>query len=139
MIFYKLNSKHKKYFIINKSIVILALIIMFFQALSIEGISLENNVEKMGAGVGFVMITLVLVLALSNRIASVFKIKSIGFLILFLLFLGIENIISSIRLATGLMMIPLLIDDIVFRPIWLNIWYNQYDNLVRIENKWVLN
>lgn len=127
MIFYKLSAKHKKWFIINQIGLFIALFIMFLIAINMAGLKLPSNESKISATFGFILVGIVLMFALLNRISILFKIRSIGFVILWSMFMLLEYIIDPLKWAFGLMMIPLLIDDMIFKPIWNNIWYNNYD------------
>lgn len=111
----------------------LLLIIALIVSWKISDIHIPTNVGRLTAGAGFVTTTLLFALAILNRISALFKIKSVGFFFMFLMFLSIKTIIDPLVWTTGLLFIPLLIDDIVFKPIWLNIWYNQYDGVVTIK------
>jgi hypothetical protein len=91
------------------------------------GLKLPSNESKISATFGFILVGVVLMFALLNRISILFKIRSIGFVILWSMFMLLEYIIDPLKWAFGLMMIPLLIDDMIFKPIWNNIWYNEYD------------
>ena len=127
MIFYKLSAKHKKWFIINKIIVFLALVICLFIAVNLAELKLPTNESKLNASLGFILILGVMMLAFMNRIGALFKIKSVGFFAFWLVFMSLDYIINPLKWAFGLMMIPLLIDDMILGPIWMNIWYNEYD------------
>ena len=128
MIFYKLNATHKKWYIINKLIVFIALVICLFIAINLAGVSLPTNDAKLSASLGFFLVFGVMMLAFINRIGTLFKVKSVGFFVFWLVFMSLDYIIDPLKWAFGLMMIPLLIDDMILHPIWLNIWYNNYDN-----------
>lgn len=132
MQFWKLKWKHKKWFLINQAIVIILLIVAAIIAWVITKVELPSNVSKLRASAGWIVSFLVLVLALLNRIGALFKVRSAGFLVLFIMFLGLGSVIDVVTWTLGLMIIPLLLDDIIMRPIWLNIWYNQYDGVVKI-------
>ena len=132
MQFWKLKWKHKKWFLINQAIVIILLIVAAIIAWVITKVELPSNVSKLRASAGWIVSFLVLVLALLNRIGALFKVRSAGFLVLFIMFLGLGSVIDVVTWTLGLMLIPLLLDDIIMRPIWLNIWYNQYDGVVKI-------
>lgn len=128
MNYFKLSALHKKWFIIHQVGLLIALLLMFILALKITHISLPSNEAKLSASGGFVVIAVVLIFALFNRISLLFKVKSVGFFIFWALFMMMDYIIDPLKWAFGLMMIPLIIDDLILRPIWLNIWYNNYDN-----------
>ena len=132
MQFWKLKWKHKKWFLINQAIVIILLIVAAIIAWVVTKVELPSNVSKLRASAGWVVSFFVLVLALLNRIGALFKVRSAGFLVLFIMFLGLGSIIDVVTWTLGLMLIPLLLDDIIMRPIWLNIWYNEYDGVVKI-------
>lgn len=134
MIFYKMNMKHKSWYIVNKILVFIAIGVGLLLAMNKTEIKLPTTASKLSASLGFIMLMFVFSMAVLNRIGSIFKIKSVGFVVFFFLFLGLEYIVEPVRIATGYMMIPLLVDDLIFTPIWLNIWYNKYANLVRLES-----
>lgn len=127
MIFYKLSAKHKKLFIINQICLLIALLVMFLIALNVAGLKLPTNESKISATFGFILVGIVLLFAVLNRISVLFKIRSIGFVILWSMFMLLEYIVDPLKWAFGLMMIPLLIDDMIFKPLWNNLWYNEYD------------
>lgn len=127
MIFYKLSPKHKRLYIINQIVLFMALLVAFALAINKSELELPTNALKLKASAGFVMAAMILALAFMNRLGVLFKIKSMGFVILFLFFSFLQTINAAIVWTTGLMLVPLLIDDIVIRPMWLNLWYNVYD------------
>lgn len=135
MNFFRLSSKHKRQFILGKSAIIIMIITLFFVALKIEKVTFVNNLAKVSGGLSFVTILFIAILAVFNRITVIFKIRSIGFIVLFFLLIGIEYIVGPARLATGLMLIPLMLDDFILTPIWKNIWYNDYADLVVISSE----
>lgn len=133
MNFYKLKAVHKKWFIINQLFIILMLLIALIISWSVNKVELPTNTSKLVAGASFIMSLSFFALAVLNRIGNLFKVKSIGFIFIFVMFLGFKYIIDPVVWTVGLLTIPLLIDDIIFRPIWMNIWYNQYDSVVKIQ------
>ena len=133
MKFFKLKWKHKKWFLINQTIVIILLLAALVTSWSINKVEMPTNLSKLTANASWIISVFVLVMALLNRIGSLFKVRSAGFLILFLMFLGLNQVIDVIIWTLGLMLIPLLLDDTICRPIWLNIWYNEYDGVVKID------
>lgn len=137
MVFFRLSPKHKMWYVINKTLVLIGLLVAVILAMKTTNIELPTKASKLSASLGFIIIIFVFVMAALNRIGSIFKIKSVGFVVFFFLFLGLEYIVNPVRIVTGYMLIPLLIDDLIFYPIWLNIWHNKYANLVRIE-QWMI-
>ena len=99
----------------------------------VNNIQLPTNTEKWSAVAGFMLTTAFFVLAVLNRIGNLFKVKSMGFVFMFAMFLGMKMIIDPVVWTVGLLCIPLLIDDLIFQPIWKNIWYNEYDSVVKIK------
>jgi hypothetical protein len=63
-------------------------------------------------GAGIILVIVIAVFAFLNRIKMLFKVKSIGFLITFIILLLLRVGIDALIYATGLISIPLLIDDI---------------------------
>lgn len=133
MNFFKLKWKHKKWFLINQAIVIILLIIALIIAWKVNKVEMPTNLSKLTTNASWIISVFVLIMALLNRIGTLFKVRSAGFLILFLMFLGLDRVIDVVIWTLGLMLIPLLLDDIIMRPIWLNIWYNEYDGVVKIR------
>ena len=127
MNFYKLSPKHKRQYIITQAIVFGLILLMFIIAMNIQRISIVNNSDSVRYTFGFIMLFGVLLLASANRLKTLFKVKFIGFLTLFIIVLLLESILSTITLGLGLMLIPLAIDDLIFKPIWHHIWYNNYE------------
>lgn len=126
--YWKLSKRHKKRFILHHTILVILLLGALTTSWFIADVSLPDNVSKLTAGSGFVVSIIVFLMAVLNRASSLFKIKSIGFFIFFLLFLSIQGIIEVLVWSTGLMTIILIIDDFVMTSIWNNIWYNQYED-----------
>ena len=127
MNFYKLSPKHKKWFVFNKIIILTSLIISFILSLQIEKIEIKTNVQGLSVGVSFIISFIFLILAGFNRIGSIFKIRSIGFIFIFLFVVFLDQILGVLKWTIGLSLIPLLIDDIILLPLWNNLWYNYYD------------
>lgn len=134
MNFWKLKGKHKKWFIINQLIVISLLIVMLFVAWAVNKVELPTSTQKISASTGFVTGVVILLLAVLNRISVLFKVRSMGFIVFFILFLTIKLVIDVMIWATGLIGLIILLDDVIMVPIWNNIWYNEYDNHVVIDN-----
>ena len=128
MNFYKLSPKHKRMFIGGKVAIVIMMIIMLAVSLQVADVDLPTVQSQLSVGIGFIGVMTVFVLALVNRINILFKIKSIGFVIMFLLLLAIREGIDIFVWSIGLMSIPLLIDDMILTPLWLNVWYKEYDN-----------
>ena len=128
MNFYKLSPKHKRMFIGGKVAIVIMMIIMLAVSLRVADVDLPTVQSQLSVGIGFIGVMTVFVLALVNRINILFKIKSIGFVIMFLILLAIREGIDIFVWSIGLMSIPLLIDDMILTPLWLNVWYKEYDN-----------
>lgn len=128
MNFYKLSPKHKRMFIGGKVAIVIMMIIMLAVSLRVADVDLPTVQSQLSVGIGFIGVMTVFVLALVNRVNILFKIKSIGFVIMFLVLLAIREGIDIFVWSIGLMSIPLLIDDMILTPLWLNVWYKEYDN-----------
>jgi len=129
MIFHVLSKKHKKQYLINQLIVVIALIICLFISWEVTGITLPTSVDKLTASAGFVTSGGILLLAILNRAGVLFKIRSVGFLIMFILFATIGIVLDVLMWTTGLMTAVLLLDDIVMKPYWSSIWWNEYQDV----------
>lgn len=128
MIFAKMSSRHKALYIVSKASVGLALGAMIPISLSAANVALPTVEMQISVGVGFVGVIAVFILAMLNRISALFKIKSMGFLVIFVIMLALKSSIDILVWSLGLMSIPLLIDDAIITPIWNNIWYKYYDD-----------
>lgn len=133
MTFWKLNNKHKFWFLINQIIVLIMLGIALIVSWNINKVMLPTNTERLTATGGFIVTTVLFSLAILNRVNVLFKVRSVGFAFMFIMFFAIDKIIEPLVWTTGLLLIPLLIDDIIFKSIWNNIWYNEYDGVVKIK------
>lgn len=128
MIFAKLSAKHKTAYIVSKASVGVALGAMIPISLAAANVALPTIESQISVGIGFVGVIAVFILAMLNRISALFKIKSMGFLIIFVIMLALKSSIDILVWSLGLMSIPLIIDDAIITPIWNNIWYKYYDD-----------
>lgn len=106
------NRKHKRNFIILKGLVLIGILLALFFAGQKAMVKLPTTVEKWSFGVGFASVGVIGALAYLNRLKALFKIKSAGFVILFAILLLLSVSIEALLWASGLVCIPLLIDDI---------------------------
>lgn len=110
--FLKYTKKDKKKFIIAKLSIFLLIVLMGYLAIKFAGLNLEME-EKVAFGSGVILVAIVGTFAFLNRMKVLFKFKSIKFVIAFVIFLLLKVGIDALVWATGLISIPLLIDDIV--------------------------
>jgi len=127
LIFAKLNSKHKAQYIASKASVGVGLAAMIPVAMLAADVNLPTIESQVSFSIGFVGVLAIFLLAVLNRLAALFKIKSIGFLVVFTVMLALKSSIDIMVWSLGLMSIPLLIDDAIITPIWNNIWYRDYE------------
>lgn len=125
--FKKMSKKHTRLYRLKNLFVYGFMLFSAIYVISTSNIELPSVVSKYSAGMGFILICVFTGFAMASRVQNLFKIHSIGFLFMFLLFLGIKFIIDPVVLLLGLLLIPMLIDDIILVPIFNNIWYNNYD------------
>lgn len=129
MKFQVLNKKHKKIFIINQLIVLTALVVSLFIAWQINDVALPTSADKLSASAGIVTGGGILFLAMMNRISFLFKVRSFGFGVFWLVFLTINSVLGVLMWATGLMFLVLLVDDIIMKPYWSKVWWNEYQDV----------
>ena len=115
MIYHALSKKHKKQFMINQLVVVAALVVALIVSWQVSGIQLPTSADKLVASAGFVTSGGVLLLAILNRIGTLFKVRSFGFLIFFLLFATIKTVLDVLMWTTGLMFLVLLLDDLIMK------------------------
>lgn len=123
--FYKFDSKHKGLYILSKLIILLTIVLMGVIAIKLSGLELPTISEQMKFAGGIVLVLGVVLMALLNRIKTLFKIKSLGFVLIFLILLAFSYTIETLIWSIGLISIPLLIDDIIITPLWINYYYDK--------------
>ena len=68
--------------------------------------------QRASFGSGLILIAFIVALAYLNRLKMLFKIKSIGFLVAFVILSLLRVGIDALVWGTGFVAVPLLIDDI---------------------------
>lgn len=125
--FSKLSAQHKKWFIIYQLVLIITIAVMTYIAVAVTNPVIIETEQKMNITIGAMVGITVFILAFFNRIRNWLKIKSVAFLITWVLLLSLEGIMDTLLWAVGLNLIPLMIDDIIVLPFWRNLWYNIYE------------
>lgn len=125
--FSRLSLKHKKWFVIHQTSLLITLLVMTYVAVSVTNPVIIERDVKMQLSVGAFVGILVFTLAFTNRIKSWIKIKFVMFLVIWILLLSLQVVMDTMIWAIGLNLIPLMIDDLILIPIWRNVWYNQYE------------
>lgn len=131
IVFWALSSKHKKLYILNNLVLVLALVAAMIVAWMVNEVQMPTEVSKLSATSGFVTGIAVLLVALLNKAGSLFKIRSVGFLIFWIIFMMIRSVLDVMMWTTGLMAGILLFQDIIIEPIWKNLWWNEYPEQAR--------
>lgn len=111
--FLKYSKMDKIKFILSKLIVFVLIIIMGLLAMHFAKVDLPSAKEKLSWGVGLILIMMIVAFAYLNRLKTLFKIKSVGFLISFVILLLMRVGIDALVWGTGLVAIPLLVDDVI--------------------------
>lgn len=125
--FGKLSKKHKKIFLLHKLLLFLSILIMTIIAVSITNPEIVETSDKMSFTLGAMIGFSIMILAFFNRLKTLFKIKFVVFLVIWLLLMSLQMIMSTMLWTIGLVLIPLMIDDLIILPIWNNLWYNVYE------------
>lgn len=125
--FRKLSFKHKRLYIYTQLLVFTMIIAMFIIAMNVEKIVLPTKQEKLAVPLGFILLLIVGTIAFANRLKQLFKIKFIGFAVMLVIMLLLDSVMDTLILGTALMLIPLALDDLVFKPLWNSIWYKHYE------------
>jgi len=126
-LFSVLSAHHKKVFVIHKLIVFALIILAVFSAVKITNPVIYSDTDRVSLVIGVMVGALVGVMAMLNRIKTLFKVKFVAFLIIWLLLLCFNMIIDTLIWSIGLVLIPLSLDDLIFLPFWRNVWYNDYE------------
>lgn len=111
----KYTNKEKRQFIFAKMFVFVSIILMCILAGYITKVKLPNLESKISFGVGIIIIGIVGLIATLNRLKMIFKVKSVGFIFAFVVLLLLKGTIDFLIWSIGLVMIPLIIDDTVFK------------------------
>jgi hypothetical protein len=126
-IFWKLSSKHKKWFVIHQLLLFLTIVAMILIAVKVTNPKITDIDDKMSLTVGGMIGFMVMILAFTNRLKSLLKIKFVAFLVIWLLLFSFNKIIDTMIWTVGLSLIPLAIDDMILCPIWKRVWFNNYE------------
>jgi hypothetical protein len=122
-----LQWKHKKWFLIQKMVIFIMIGLMTYLAIFKTNPVLATRDEKMSVTMGVVVGVIVMLLVVFQFIKSIVKLKSLMFLIAWIILMSLQPIMDTLIWSIGLNIIPLAIDEIIFRPIWESIWYNHYE------------
>ena len=125
--FYKMPGKLKFGYILYKLLIFVFIIAMGVTAVFASGLSLPTIESQLSFSVGLVLIGIVTLLALSNRLRSLIKIKSVSFITMFLILLAFSYTINYLIYSVGLISIPLVVDDAILSPMWDNYVANTQD------------
>jgi len=125
--FGKLSKQHKKLFIISQLMLFITIAMMTSIAIVITNPEITKPADKMSLTVGVILALTVMALAFSNRLKSLLKIKFVAFLIIWLILFSLQAIMGTLIWTIGLVLIPLMIDDLIILPLWKNLWYNNYE------------
>lgn len=110
--FIKYDKIDKIKFIVAKVIIFILIILAALLAMHLAKVDLPKATQKVSWGFGLTLIAFIVALAYLNRLKMLFKIKSIGFLVAFVILSLLRVGIDALVWGTGLVSIPLLIDDI---------------------------
>ena len=125
--YHKLSTKHKRKFISYQMILFLVIAIMAGIALAITDPEVVDPSDKMSLTIGVTLVLSIVGLAFLNRLKSLLKIKFVVFLIAFVILFSLQMIMTTLIWTIGLVLIPLMIDDLIIVPLWNNLWYNIYE------------
>jgi hypothetical protein len=126
-VFYKLEWKHKKIFITHQVLLFLSIFVIIFIAINQTNPVIESNADKMELTIGGITGFIIIILAFTNRLKKLFKIKFIAFLIIWVLLYSLSAVMATLIWGIGAALIPLMIDDLIMTPYWNRIWYNEYE------------
>lgn len=107
------DKKDKTKFILFKLGVFVAIVLMGVLAFKGAKLELPSLSEKLSFGIGVMAITAVVVFAFLNRLKSLFKFKSLSFVLIAVILYGLRAVIEPLSFAFLLISIPLLIDDLI--------------------------
>lgn len=135
----KYSKKDKVKFLTIKFVILLLIIGSFILAADVHKLELPENVNKLGWYGGIITLIILLAAVLLNRIKILFRIRSLGFLILFGVLKLLEQNIEVAVTALGYVVIVLLIDDIVvngyFYILNVNKYWEYYKDVIASERR----
>lgn len=118
--FYKLPTRKKVGYVFSKVGVFAATIGAGIGAVFASGLQLVTTGDQLNFTLGGIMIMALAVLAGIGRLKDVIRIKSIGWILAFI-FLWVFNSMGHFLVwGVGLTAIPLVIDDVIVNPLWMN-------------------
>ena len=122
-----LKWRHKKWFLIQKMAIFILIGLMTYIAIFKTNPVLATRDEKMSVTMGFVVGFIVMMFVIFQWIKPIVKLKFLMFLIAWIILMSLRPIMDTLIWSIGLNVIPLAIDEIIFRPIWESLWYNEYE------------
>lgn len=135
----KYEKKDKIKFLLIKTIIFISIIGMFFLSAHHNKLTLPKMENKLSWYGGAILIIILFALVMMNRIKILFKIRSIGFLYLFLAFALLQPYIHVVVTTLGLALIPMLVDDIIvngyFYILNVNKYWQYYKDVIASERK----
>jgi len=126
-VFYKLNPKHKKKFLIHQLLLFISIFAIIFIAIDQTNPVVETNADKLELTIGGITGIILIVLAFTNRLKKLFKVKFVAFLIIWVLLYSLSAVLGTLIWGIGAALIPLMVDDLIMTPYWNRVWYNEYD------------
>lgn len=122
-----LEWRHKKWYLLQKLLIFLMIGLATYIAIAKTNPVLATRDEKMSVTLGVFVGLIVMFLVIFQFIKSIMKLKFLMFLGVWIILMSLQPIMSTLIWTIGLNIIPLAIDEIIFRPIWESLWYNQYE------------
>jgi len=122
-----MNAHHKKVFIMHKLILLIAIVLMAFIGIKSTNPQIISSSDKISVTIGTIIGLLVMVLAIFNRLKTLLKVKFVVFLVVWIILMCLQMIMSTLIWTIGLVMLPLMVDDLIILPYWRNVWYNNYE------------
>ena len=125
--YYKLSTKHKKRFILHQALLFITVALVIFIAVKVTNPNIIDKGDQVSLTFGALLGVFVIVLAFTNRLKNLIKVRFVAFLIIFILLFSMQMVITTLVWTFGLALIPLMIDDLILIPAWNRVWYNVYD------------
>ena len=127
--FSKMSRIHKRNFIIYQIVLFLMIALMTVIAVNKTDPHISTDADRMSfsIGIGAIIGLGVMAIAFMNRLKSLLKVKFFVFLVMWVLLSSLDMVMDTLIWTIGLVLIPLMIDDLIMLPIWRNIWYNNYE------------
>lgn len=118
--FYKMPKGKKFGYVMSKVGVVTGIAGASVGAFFASGVQLPTMESKLSFSIGAILIVIIGIIAMLGKIKQLFKVKSIGWIVVFLITWAFSSVATLLVYTLGFVTIPLVIDDLIVSPLWNN-------------------